>query len=82
MSIHNLLQRCFVWNSGQWPLLMALVSSCLLSSLFGLPLAVAALIMVLRSRLTFYSVSAVVLSVLVLTGYAFFYTPLYNSINP
>ena len=82
MGIRSLLQRRFVWNGGQWPLLMALVSLFLLNSLFGLPLAIVALIMGLRSRFTFYSVSAVVLSVIVLTGYAFFYTPLYNMINP
>ena len=82
MSIQSLLQRRFVWNGGQWPLLMTLVSLFLLSSLFGLPLAVAALIVGLRSQFTFYSVSAVVLSVFVLLGCVFFLTPLCNLINP
>ena len=70
----TLLQRRFVWNAGQWPLLVALVGVFLFcsESLFGLPLAIAALVFGLRSRFTFYSVSAVVLSVFVPIGYAFF----------
>ena len=79
----TLLQRRFVWNAGQWPLLVALVGVFLFcsESLVGLPLAVASLVFGLRSRFAFYSVSAVVLSVFVLIGYAFFLTPLYKRIE-
>ena len=84
MSIQRLLQRRFVWNGGQWHVLIALVGVLLFfsESLFGLPVAVASLVFGLRGRFTFYSVSAVVLSVFVPIGYAFFLTPLYNLINP
>jgi len=83
MSIQRLLQRRFVWNGGQWPVLIALVGVLLFfsESLFGLPVAVASLVFGLRSRFTFYSVSAVALSVFVPIGYAFFLTPLYKRIE-
>ena len=83
MSIQRLLQRRFVWNGGQWHVLIALVGVLLFfsESLFGLPVAVASLVFGLRSRFTFYSVSAVVLSVFVPIGYAFFLTPLYKRIE-
>jgi len=83
MSIQRLLQRRFVWNGGQWPVLIALVGVLLFfsESLFGLPVAVASLVFGLRGRFTFYSVSAVVLSVFVPIGYAFFLTPLYKRIE-
>jgi len=83
MSIQRLLQRRFVWNGGQWHVLIALVGVLLFfsESLFGLPVAVASLVFGLRSRFTFYSVSAVALSVFVPIGYAFFLTPLYKRIE-
>jgi len=63
---------------------MALVSLYLFwgGGLFvALPLAIAALVFGWRCRFTFYSVSAVVLSVFALIGCAFFMTPLYDLLN-
>lgn len=85
MKMPSLLQRRFVWNVGQWPMLTALISLYLFWAggwIVALPLAVASLVTGLRSRFTFYSVSAVVLSAFVLMGCVFFLTPLYNLINP
>ena len=85
MKMPGLLQRHFVWNAGQWPLLTALISLFLFWGggwIVALPLAVASLIFGLRCPFTFYSVSAIVVSVVVLIGCAFFLTPLYNLVNP
>ena len=85
VRMQSLLQRRFVWNGGQWPLLMALASFYLFWAgglIAAGPLAIAALVFGLRTRFTFYSVSAVVLSIFVLLGCVFFLTPLCNLLNP
>ena len=58
MKMPSLLQRRFVWNVGQWPMLTALISLYLFWAggwIVALPLAVASLVTGLRSRFTFYS---------------------------
>lgn len=85
MKMPSLLQKRFVWNAGQWPLLLALIGVFLFWGggwIVALPLAVTSLIFGLRCPFTFYSVSAVVMSVVVLICGAFFLTPLYNLLNP
>ncbi len=85
MKMPGLLQVRFVWNAGQWPLLMALISVPLFWGggwIVALPLVLVSLVLGLRSPFTFYSVSAIVLSVFVLLGCAFLLTPLYYLLNP
>ena len=85
MKIPSLLQKRFVWNAGQWPLLMAIMNLYLFWAggwFVAPPLAIVSLLLGIRSRFTFYSVSAVVLSIFTLLWSAFFLTPLYNLINP
>ena len=85
MKMPGSLQKRFVWNAGQWPLLTAMISLFLFWGggwIVALPLAVACLVTGLRNRFTFYSVSAVVVSIFVLICGVFFLTPLYNLLNP
>ena len=85
MKLPHLLQRRFVWNVGQWPLLTALISLFLFWGggwIVALPLAAASLVFGLQCPFTLYSVSAVVVSVVVLLFCAFFLTPLYYLLNP
>lgn len=81
MNKTNWLQQRIMWNSGHWSLVIVLISVLLFFGgvvIIALPLAIASLVLGIRSKGAIPGLIASALSILIIIACAFFLTPLYH----